>query len=76
MNNTRRKAIGRILDQLEDLMSDLDLIMDDEQQAYDNLPESIQESERGEHMESVIEAIEDAISSIDDARDSLNFATE
>ena len=54
MNKNRRKAIGDIYDKLIDIQSDLECIRDEEQEAFDNLPESIQYSERGERMEEYI----------------------
>lgn len=44
MNNKRRNKIQNIIDHLEDVIAD-------EQDAYDNMPEGIQESDKGEVME-------------------------
>ena len=71
MNNTRRKAIQKIIDTLEDLREDLDALKDEEQEAFDNLPESLQESEQGEAMEHSAYVLEDARDSIDLVIDSL-----
>jgi len=41
----------------------------DEQDAYDNLPESFQESDRGETMYNAIDNMESALSSLGEAMD-------
>lgn len=71
MNKTRRKSIQRIIDQLSTLKEDIDILREEEQEAYDNLPESLQESERGEAMSSAIYNLEDAMEDIDLAIEAL-----
>ena len=74
MNNSRRKRIDALIERIDDLMSDLDLIREEEQEAYDNLPESIQDSERGETMYNAIDNLESAASYLEDIEDCLNDA--
>lgn len=71
MNKARRKRIEKIAQELEDLRSDLELVTEEEQEAYDNMPESFQMSERGEHAESVIENLELIMESMQEALDGL-----
>lgn len=71
MNKQRRKAIGDIYDKLIDIQSDLECIRDEEQEAFDNLPESIQYSERGERMEEYISDLEEALDNVGYAVESL-----
>lgn len=71
MNKTRRKSIQHIADQLTTLKEDIDILREEEQEAYDNLPESLQESERGEAMSSAIYNLEDAMEDIDLAIEAL-----
>lgn len=40
MNKSRRKRIQDIKDKLLDLLAEIEEIKDEEQEAYDNLPES------------------------------------
>jgi len=54
MNNSRRKKVESAID---DLMS----VVYEEQEAFDNLPVSIQCSDRGEVIEENVRCIEDAI---------------
>ena len=72
MNKQRRKAIGDIYDKLIDIQSDLEYIRDEEQESFDNLPESIQYSERGERMEEYISSLEEALDYVDYAVESLD----
>lgn len=57
MNKNRRKAIESIIDNLMDLSSEIEGIINDEQDALDNIPESLQESERANTMRDAIEAL-------------------
>jgi predicted RNase H-like HicB family nuclease len=45
----------------------VETIRDDEQEAYDNLPESMQGGDRGDAMQEAIQNLEEAISSIEEA---------
>ena len=72
MNKQRRKAIGDIYDKLIDIQSDLECIRDEEQEAFDNLPESIQCAERGERMEEYISSLDEALDYVGYAVDSLD----
>lgn len=65
MNNARRKKLQKICDQLEELKEKLDFIIEDEQTALDNMPESMWETERYENMESGLESLEDVQNSFD-----------
>lgn len=58
MNAARRKIIDRAL-------ADLRAVQDEEQSAYDNLPESIQASSRGDEFQENIDALEEACSQLD-----------
>ena len=72
MNKQRRKRLEDVVSRLEECMSDLEFIKEEEQEAYDNLPESIQYSERGELMQEIADDIDYAISDLDQVIDSVN----
>lgn len=74
MNNTRRKAITKLMVQIEELRSDLECLLDEEQEAFDNMPEGLQYSERGERMEEIISYIEDAVGSLEEVNENLEEA--
>lgn len=75
MNNARRKALNSIIERLENLQTDLQDIQAEEQEAFDNLPEGLQASERGEAMETAIDNLEEAVSMFDDLADLIREAT-
>lgn len=76
MNKARRKAIEEIIDQLGTLKEQIESVCEEEQEAYDNLPESIKYSERGEAMSEMTTDLEDAASSIDDVMSTLQDIIE
>ena len=76
MNKARRKAIEEIIDQMGTLKEQIESVCEEEQEAYDNLPESIQYSERGEAMSEAASDLEDAASSIDDVMSTLQDIIE
>ena len=76
MNKDRRKQLSEIQSKLSELRDMIDTVLSDEQEAYDNLPESLQESERGEAMQAAIDAMESALESCEDAESSLEEAQE
>jgi hypothetical protein len=59
MNNKRRARLHKINDELENLIYE-------EQEAFDNMPEGIQESERGTISEEAVNYMEDAKSAIEE----------
>lgn len=74
MNKSRRSRIDEIIQKIEDLTYDIDVLRDEEEESYDNLPESIQYSDRGETMSEAIDNLESAISSLEEATEYLNEA--
>ena len=71
MNKTRRKAIEDIIAQLEEQKSAIETAQNEEQEAYDNLPDGIQCTERGEAMSENADDLEQAASDLDDVISSL-----
>lgn len=65
MNKQRRKELEKVQGAISDIISDLECIRDEEQEAFDNLPESLQYSEKGEYMEETIGMIEDVINDLE-----------
>lgn len=69
MNNKIRAEVKRIMQKLKDdvyslldkAREELEIVRDDEQEAYDNLPDSLQYSEKGNDMERCIEALDEMI---------------
>lgn len=92
MNNARRKSLKSLIKQLNDLAEGFEAlkndseeicyaieeIRDEEQDSFDNLPEGIQESSRGERMEEVIDTLDEAISNLEylDIDDIISYINE
>ncbi|KQW19737.1 MULTISPECIES: hypothetical protein [Pseudomonas] len=70
MNNKRRKRIAEICAQIETLKAQLEnanslkdeieVLQGEEQESFDNLPESLQQGDKGQAMEQAVEALEEA----------------
>jgi hypothetical protein len=65
MNQQRRKAINEILSNLEAQSELLAELLAEEQEAYDNMPEGLQMSEKGEAMEGGIQVLEGVHSTLE-----------
>ena len=74
MNKQRRNSIQKALDQLADIRSSVEEINTEEQDAFDNLPESFQDAERGETIQEAIDFLETATGDLDAVIDSLEQA--
>ena len=71
MNKNRRKRIQNICDQIEALREEFDAIIEEEQEAYDNMPEQLQDSEKGNAMYEGISSLEDISSSMESVQDEI-----
>ena len=59
MNKIRRSQIEKVIAKIEEAKSELEDILNDEQDYFDNMPESFQGSERGEAAEEAIGYMEE-----------------
>ena len=71
MNKPRRKEIQRAIDLLCEAEGILASAEGDEQEAYDNMPEGLQDSERGEKMSENIDVLIECQSELEDMVESL-----
>ena len=76
MNNERRKLLADAIAKMEEAKTLIEIARDEEQDAFDNMPEGIQTGERGQKMESAIEAMEEVIDDIENTVESLQTASE
>ena len=74
MNKERRRKLNNIVAKLEDIRSELEDVKCDEEMAYDNMPENLQYSLRGEEMEEAIDTMDESLGEIDEALEHLNEA--
>lgn len=59
-----------------DLQTEIEEIKEEEQEAYDNLPESLQYGEKGEKMTDAVDNLDSAYSSLEDAMGYLDEAIQ
>lgn len=59
MNKERRKRLQKVIDKLEELGEELHDICSEEEDAYDNMPEGLQQADRGQQMYENIDEISD-----------------
>ncbi|QCO07299.1 hypothetical protein [Azospirillum argentinense] len=71
MNKARRKRLAEAAELLEQALTIISEAKDEEQDAFDNLPESIQQGERGQTMEEAINSLDDIHTAVEEARDTL-----
>lgn len=76
MNNVRRHHINAIISTLQDRLSQLETIRDEEQEAYDSMPDGLKESDRGQQAEQACSELDDACSNLESVIDSLENAKE
>ena len=72
MNKERRNKVSLILNEIELAKSKLQQVIDDEQFAYDNMPENLQYSMRGEESEECLEYLNEALELIESAVEQLS----
>ncbi len=72
MNNKRRKEISKVIDTLTEISNTLSILAEEENEAFDNLPESLQDSSRGDDMQEWIDRLEGAQETIDGIIDELS----
>jgi predicted RNase H-like HicB family nuclease len=73
MNKTRREQIQKIIVQVENVKSMLELILEDEQFSFDNIPENLQCSQRGEESQEAIDNLEGAIENLEETIEQLQY---
>lgn len=71
MNAQGRKEIAKYIASLNEIKDKLVSMKDDEENKFDNMPEGLQESERGEAMQEAIEQLETACDNLDEAISAL-----
>ena len=76
MNKQRRKYIASALVYLENALDIIETAKNEEEEAYYNLPEGIQESERGEQMEDYISTLEEIFDNIEYMQEQISGICE
>ena len=80
MNKARRtqlnriqEQVARLVGQIEDLKSKVEVLLEQEQEAFDNMPESFQEGEKGERAQEAINAIQNIFDGLESAETDLDL---
>jgi len=58
MNNGRRARINKAIAELQSISEEIAAILDEEREAFEGMPESLQSSERGEKSQEAISNLE------------------
>jgi hypothetical protein len=74
MNAIRRKMIAKAIGCTSEARGLLEEVCGDEQAAYDNMPLSFQESERGERMAEILSDMENAVTDLENLESVLEDA--
>ena len=69
MNNRRRKQIQNALELINQAKNILEIVKEEEQDAFDSMPENLQYSEKGEKIEENIYTLENFIDFLDDTEE-------
>lgn len=75
LNSARRKKINSVVNDLKNMRDIIDGILNEEQEVFDNTPENIQDSYKGERMQDAISQLEDSVENIEYAIESLEAAS-
>ena len=67
MNKDRRYTISMILKKMNSIKDELENVKNEEEFAFDNMPENLQGSMRGEESQEAIEAMDEALDSLEEA---------
>lgn len=74
MNKARRERISKLISELEPMVDKLESICSEEEDYFENMPEGLQQSERGQEAEAAISELEEAKSSLDSLINALENA--
>ena len=75
MNKSQRKQLGKVVDDLTSISSILEDIKSEEEMKKDNLPESLQFSEKADEFEQCADTLSEAIDCIEEAISTLGELT-
>ena len=76
MNKLRRKNLEKLIESIEEIRADLETICEEEEEARDNIPESMQESEKYERADEACENLNSAIECFEELVDYIQSAID
>lgn len=76
MNNTRRKSLRELIERTEGIKLEIEELRTEEEEYYNNMPESFQDGEKGDRAQTVIEYLDEAMTAAGDMIENLTSAAE
>ena len=76
MNNTRRKSLRELIEKTEGIKQEIEEIKTEEEEYYNNMPSSVQDGEKGDRAQTVIEYLDEAMTAAGDVIEILTSAAE
>ena len=71
MNEARRAKLRQALGKLQEVEDMVSQVSDEEQEAFDNLPENFQDTDRGRIMEEAVDGMDEVMSLISEVSDAI-----
>lgn len=71
MNKSQRKQASALADEITSLLERVEQLRDEAQEKFDNMPESLQNSDNGQKAEEHLSSIDTACELLESARDAL-----
>lgn len=76
MNNTHRKSLRELIEKTEGIKQEIEEIKTEEEEYYNNMPSSVQDGEKGDRAQTVIEYLDEAMTAAGDVIENLTSAAE
>lgn len=76
MNNTRRKSLRELIEKTEGIKQGIEELRTEEEEYYNNMPSSVQDGEKGDRAQTVIEYLDEAMTAAGDVIENLTSAAE
>lgn len=81
MNKDRRKAIAELIEVIEKIDADyiqtrIEELRDEEQEYFDNMPESFQMGDKGQAAEAAVSYLDEAMSAVEQIVSQIDAITE
>jgi len=76
MNRQRRKALRNLIGRAEALAEELRQLIEEEEEARDAVPESLQQTDRYTNMETAVDTMTEAADSLDELAEQLGEIAE
>lgn len=74
MNKQRRKSLDFALEALSEIRSLVEDARNEEQEYFDNMPESFQSGDKGQAAEDAVSLLDDALNALDDVEGLISDA--